>query len=432
MNAEPLQNLEAERVVLGAVLGDREAPASAALKPADFASQAHRRIWTAILELDADGVVPDLVSLKDRLSAHGDLQSVGGPAFLGSLVDGLGRVSNLEGWCSIVQKYSGLRAVRAVALRMLALAQTPDVSAHDVLEQGMALLTDASLRVGATVDLDVEGAIAAARRNLAAKAEGEGRGFRTGLGDLDKRIAPLLPGQFGIVAARTGVGKSTLLANIGDGIAAAGGTVLLLSAEMARTEIDERRLLAEARVPSSHFEAGGISPSLRDWAAVDGAVAALKKRSFIVDASSPTPAETRAKARYVKAAHGLDVLLVDYLQLLPPGPGRKGENREQEVARVSRSLKRLAQDLDVCVIAAAQVNRAPEARRDKRPLLSDLRESGALEQDTDLVLLIHQDDEAEGEAEIRVAKHRNRGPSGWFKVRFEGAIHRFDNLAMVE
>ena len=162
-----------------------------------------------------------------------------------------------------------------------------------------------------------------------------------------------------------------------------------------------RRLLAEAGVPSSHFEPGGITPTSREWDAVGRAAGILAARPFYVEASAPSPLEARAKARMVKARRGLAAVLFDYLQLFPAGPGRKGETREAEVARVSRALKRLAMDLDVLVIAASQLNRSGDQRKDGRPRLSDLRESGAQEQDADVVLLLHRDRDFETIATVR-------------------------------
>jgi replicative DNA helicase len=209
----------------------------------------------------------------------------------------------------------------------------------------------------------------------------------------------------------------------GDGIR---GKVLLFSAEMTRREINRRRLCAEARTPSSRFEAGALAPTERDWRAIADAKGRLSKRVFVVEASAPSPLEMRAKARYVKARLGLDLVLVDYLLIMNTGPGRKGETREAEVARVSRSLKRLALDLAVVLIAAAQVNRVPEGRRSAEPQLHDLRESGAIEQDADVVLMLHREADNSDEAEIHVRKHRNRGP-GTAHVRFNGDIHRFED-----
>lgn len=429
VNGTSLRNDGAERAVLGAVLVEPAAlPSAGGLRPADFGAGHHRALWRVILDLDEAGTPVDLVSVKAALEAKGELAEVGGAAFIGGLVDGMPRVSNVESWAGMVRDAARLRTVVNTAERMLAIAKSGQADAHAVLERGLAMLTEAAQSAGGRVDLDFAAGIREAVQDLEAGLRGDAPGWSTGLADLDRKVGPLRPGQSIIVAGRTGTGKSTALANIGEAVAAAGGRVLLFSAEMAKREINRRRLCAEARVPASHFEPGGVTPSERDWAAIAKAEAALAARTFIIDACAPAPMEMRAKARFMASAVGLDVVLVDYLQLMPPGQGRKGENREQEVARVSRGLKRMAMDLGVVVIAASQVSRAPEGRKDPRPKLHDLRESGSQEQDADVVLMLHRTEGSEDEAEVIVAKHRNRGP-GAVKVRFDGAIHRFDNLA---
>ncbi|MBI3932397.1 MAG: AAA family ATPase [Acidobacteria bacterium] len=423
-----LQNAEAERTVIGAVLVNPSLLPSATLRPSDFAGAAHRIIWSAILKLDEAGTPIDHVTLRDALLTSGQLEASGGVGYVGSLGDGVPRISNVEAWVAIVRDRARLRAVTVAAERMLTMARSGTADAHEVLERGQQALASVAEAVGAQVNLDVATPIEEAIRDLEASARSEGRGFKTGIADLDRRIGQLLPGQVVLVAARTGLGKSTLLANLGDAIAAQGGTVLLISAEMSAREINRRRVLAEARVRADRFEPNGVTPLRRERDAIAAAAETLKERRFIVEASAPAPLELRCKARFVKAAIGLDCLMVDYLQLLPPGPGRRGETREAEVARVSRALKRLAQDLEVVVIAAAQLSRAPEQRKDGRPRLSDLRESGSQEQDADVVLLLHQEDETSSTAEVIVGKHRNRG-RGSVKVRFEGTYHRFEDLS---
>jgi replicative DNA helicase len=421
------QGHEAERMVLGAVLVSPTIyPTVAHLAPEVFATRRHQRIWESIQRLDEQGQPVDLVTLKHDLEKHGRLAEVGGAGYLAALLDGVPRQTNVETWAAIVRERSNVRKVRAAGNEILQLAKSPDADGSTILERGLEILTSAALTIGTEVDLDVAAGIDQAMRDLEASANGEAAGFTSGIALIDQRIGPLTRGQVVIIGARTGVGKSTLLANIGDAVAAQGGSVLLFSAEMSAAEINRRRLLAHAGVSSGHFEPNGITATPKEWERVARANEALRTRPFFVEASAPTPTEMRAKSRYVKAAAcGLDVVLADYIQLFPAGQGKRGETREAEVARVSRALKRLAMDLDVVVIAASQLNREFEQRKDGRPRLSDLRESGSLEQDADVVLLLHGTDDDRDGVEFQVAKHRNRGRSSWLQIGFDGASHRF-------
>lgn len=422
-----LMAAESERAVIGAVLVDPALFGAVTLSADDFAMASNRAVWRALCRLDEAGSPIDLVTLSRDLEKRGELHAAGGASYLGSLPDGVPRVSsaNVEAHEGIVREASRKRACLAAGERMQALARAGDVQAADVLEEGMRLLQETAAAVGSEVTLDPEGQVKGALRWLEESGRGKATGWRTGLPALDAKLGPLQPGQLVLVAGRTGLGKSTMLANLGDAIAAEGGPVLLFSAEMGDREINVRRLLAEAGVPASHFEHGGITPSTRDWEAVGRAAGVLSARPFFVEASAPSPLEARAKARMVKARRGLAAVLFDYLQLFPAGPGRRGETREAEVARVSRALKRLAMDLNVLVIAASQLNRSGDQRKDGRPRLSDLRESGAQEQDADVVLLLHRDEGDDDErTEVIVAKHRHRG-RGSARLRFEGATYRF-------
>ena len=419
-------HVEAERNLLGAVLVDPELLPSVALEQGDFSLPQHRALWKAMRHLDGAGTPVDAVTVKAELERRHELGGAGGAAYLGELLKVTPRVSSVVGWESVIREEARRRAVLTAGERMVAMAKAGD-RGEDALEEGLRILNDAAVAVGSTVELDPVAQICEAVRDLEDARQEQAGGSSTGLPSLDARIGRLHRGQAVIVAAGTGKGKSTLLQQLGDASAEQGAPVLLVSAEMSAIEINRRRLVAASGVPASHFEPGGVTPTDRDWDAIARAAGILGKRPFYVEASAPTPLELRAKARYVKGRVGLAVVLVDYLQLLPPGPGRKGETRENEVARVSRALKRMAQDMDVLVVAACQLNRAPEQRQDGRPRLSDLRESGSLEQDADVVLLLHRPKPDEDDVEVIVAKHRQRGP-GAARLRFNGVLHRFEEL----
>jgi len=422
----PAAHVEAERALLGAVLVTPSLLPGCALEHGDFTVEAHRAIWRAARRLDAAGGPVDAVAIRAELESRHEAAGVA--ELLSSLVAGSPRVDSTASWEAVIRAQARRRVVEAAGARMVAMARNGDEPA-DALDEGLRILTEAATTCGSAVDVDhaahVNAAVAALEASATADAHAAAAGWSTGLPSLDLRLGRLQPGRLVIVAGRTGLGKSTLLANIGDAVAAQGGRVLLLSAEMTRDEVNIRRLVAQSGVPASHFEAGGVTPTHADWERLALAAGALGPRKFVTDACRPTPLQARAKARFAKARlGGLDVLLLDYLQLFPAGPGRKGETREAEVARVSRSAKALALDLGVCVVAACQLNRALEQRHDGRPRLSDLRESGSLEQDADAVILLHRP-KPDDDVDAIVAKHRQRGP-GVAQLVFNGRLHRFE------
>ncbi|HSL09878.1 MAG TPA: DnaB-like helicase C-terminal domain-containing protein, partial [Actinomycetota bacterium] len=256
-------------------------------------------------------------------------------------------------------------------------------------------------------------------------------GIATGFHDLDNLTSGLQPGNLVVIAARPGVGKSSLAINIARNIAVGAHPVAVFSLEMSRFEIGMRLLCAEAKVPWDRIRNKRVGPS--DWTGVVQAAEILHDAPLhIVDAGNVNIVDIRAKARRMRSGRqGLDMIIVDYLQLMTSPSARRPDNRQQEVAEISRQLKLLAKELQIPVVALSQLNRNPEARADKRPQLSDLRESGAIEQDSDVVMFIHRDDidpEKKRDAELIVAKHRN-GPTGSIHLNFEPSLTQFRNAA---
>ena len=256
-------------------------------------------------------------------------------------------------------------------------------------------------------------------------------GLPTGFRDLDELTSGLQPGNLVIVAARPGIGKSSLAMNIAHNVAVAGGSVAVFSLEMSRHEVGMRMLCSAARVPWDRIRSKRVGPD--DWVRVVQAAERLHDAPLsIVDSGNVNIVDVRAKARRMRSSKtGLALIIVDYLQLMTSAAVRRPDNRQQEVAEISRSLKLLAKELGIPVLALSQLNRNPETRADKRPQLSDLRESGSLEQDSDVVAFIHRDDadpEKKKEAELILAKHRN-GPTGSIKLMFEPSLTQFRNAA---
>ena len=429
-------NLEAERCVLGAILIQNDAFNQAAelIDAGDFFRDAHRRIFDKMVDLNERGEAIDLVTLKNELERSGSLDSVGGPAYIAGLVDGVPRSSHVDYYADIVKEKSTRRKIIFAANEILDTAYSSDGGADAVLEQAEKALfriADDSVHTGFVALHDLLEASYTTLDKLQA-GEGDVSGVPSGFVDLDKLTRGFQPADLVLVAARPSMGKTALVLNIAQHLGVQTDmTVGVFSLEMASHQLVMRMLTTEAGIDSHKVRSGFLGE--RDYGALSEAMTRLAGASvFIDDSPSIGVLEMRAKARRLKAEHGLHLLVIDYLQLMT-GRGRF-DNRTQELASISRSLKGLAKDLDVPVLALSQLSRAPESRSDRRPQLSDLRESGALEQDADLVLFIFREEqydpspENENLAEIIIGKQRN-GPTGVVKLAFLKQCTKFANLA---
>ena len=429
-------NLEAERCVLGAVLIHNDAFNQAAelIDADDFFRDAHRRVFDKMVDLNERGEVIDLVTLKDELERSGDLDRVGGPAYIAGLVDGVPRSTHVEYYAHIVKETSTRRKIISAANEITQTAYAGEGGADVVLdraEQAIFRIADDSIHTGFVALRDL---VEASHTNLDKLQAGEGAltGVPSGFADLDKLTRGFQPSDLVLVAARPSMGKTALVLNIAQHLGVSTEmTVGVFSLEMSKEQLFMRMLTTEAGVDSHKFRGGFLGQ--RDYDALASALTRLEgAKVFIDDSPSIGVLEMRAKARRLKAEHGLDLLVIDYLQLMT-GRGRF-DNRTQELASISRSLKGLAKELDVPVLALSQLSRAPESRADRRPQLSDLRESGALEQDADLVLFIFREEqydpspENENLAEIIIGKQRN-GPTGVVRLAFLKQCTKFANLA---
>ena len=429
-------NLEAERSVLGAILLHNEAFNHAAelIGARDFFRDAHRRIFEKMVTLSERGEAIDLVTLKDELGRSGWLEEVGGPAYIASLVDGVPRAVNIEHYARIVKEKSTLRNLVYSANRILAAAYEAEEDASIILdraEQDIFAIAEGSIREGFVSLHDLAHATfetieqARARQQMVT-------GVPSGFVDLDELTAGFQPSDLIIIAARPSMGKTSLALNIAQHVGIrAGLSVGIFSLEMAKEQLFLRLLQAEAGIDGHRLRTGFIGE--KDYTALAHAMGTLSEsKIFIDDSPAIGVLEMRAKARRLKAEHGLDLLCVDYIQLMQ-GRGRF-ENRVLELASISRGLKGLAKEMRIPIIVLSQLSRAPESQR-RRPQLSDLRESGALEQDADVVLLIYREDmyeptpENQGTAEIIIGKQRN-GPTGIVRLAFVKEHARFGNLAV--
>lgn len=428
-------NLEAEKCVLGAILIHNDAfnQAAALIDSSDFYRDAHRRIFDAMVSLNERGLAIDLVTLKEELARAGQLEEVGGPAYIAALVDGVPRSTNVEYYARIVKEKATLRSLIHSAGKIMARAYEAEEDADLVLDEAeRAIFEIAERRIRAGFvplgDL-VHGSLATLERIQEHK--GLVTGVPTGFVDLDERTAGLQPSDLIIVAARPSMGKTSFALNVALHVGTKTGlTVGIFSLEMAKEQLFLRLLTTEAGVDAHRFRSGFLSEN--DYAKLSKALGALAEaRVFIDDTPALGVLEMRAKARRLAAEHGLHLLVIDYIQLMQ-ARGRF-ENRTQELASISRALKGLAKELNIPVMALSQLSRAPEARSDRRPQLADLRESGALEQDADVVLFIYREDqyhpteENQGLAEIIIGKQRN-GPTGTVKLAFIKEYTRFENL----
>jgi replicative DNA helicase len=428
-------SLEAERTVLGAILIENEAfhHASEILTENDFYRDAHRRIFLRMASLSARGDAIDLVTLREELSRSGDLEPAGGVSYLASLLEGVPRATNVPYYSRIVKDKSVLRNLIAAANRITQ-------SCFGEVEETQVVLDEAEK----TIFEIAEGAIRSGfqpvseivKRTFKQIDELSERkelvtGVPTGFVEFDEMTSGLQRSDLVIVAARPAMGKTSFCMNIAQHVGMkTKGCVGVFSLEMSREQLVLRMLCGEARVDMHKLRSGFLSE--KDWAKLVQAVADLSRaKVYIDDTPGISVMEMRAKARRLKLEAGLDLLVIDYLQLMQ-GRGRF-ENRTQEIGSISRALKGLAKELDIPVIALSQLSRAPETRGGHRPQLSDLRESGALEQDADMVVFIYREEEYNktpdnrGIAELIIGKQRN-GPTGSLKMAFIKEYTRFENL----
>ncbi len=436
---KPPHSIEAEREVLGAVFVDPNAmdALSESLRSEDFYLERHQLLYTVLTDLHERAVAIDPVTVQQALKDRGLYEKIGGVRALSELLDRSGSVSNLEHYCEIVRQKAVLRRMVEAARRIetAGLQEVADVEEFlDEAERSVfSVLED---RANTNLRPISEVVVSALDQIQSAfDAEGDVTGVGTGFRDWDKITHGLQPGDLVILAARPAMGKTSFVLNVASNAALKfNRSVAIFSLEMPAEQLVQRLLSAESRIDLGRMRGGYIHDD--EWPRLVQASDDLAKtRIFIDDLPGATPSQVRAKCRRVSRQHGLDLVIIDYLQLM--NAGVKQGSREQEISYISRALKGLAKDLKCPVIALSQLNRGLESRTDKRPLLSDLRESGAIEQDADMICFIYREEvynkevseEVKGIAELIIGKHRN-GPIGTVKLKFWSALTRFDNLAL--
>ena len=439
------QNIDAERAVLAAMILSHDVceEALSHITADAFYRPAHQKIFEAVLDLYNRNEPVDQLTLADRLQAKGELDAVGGKLAIIELADNAFAMANWTTHADIVKRCALLRDLVKASTRITALGYDAPDDLDSVVEEAEKLIFDVTNKRVESNFKSLPDLLMGTYEELErlSKEQAHLIGVPTGFDDLDKLLTGLRAGELAIVAARPAVGKSSFALNIAVNAAKAGVTVAVFNLEMDAEQIVQRILCSEARVNLGEIRAGNVKDS--EWQALADAASRLYNcQIYIDDTAGCNVLDIRTKARRqlrnVERNKGL--VIVDYLQLMQPQSQRKNGSRENEVAEMSRGLKILAKELDQPVIALSQLSRAVESRKGKRPQLSDLRESGAIEQDADIVMFIDRvtdpmdadEDRPElGTADIIVAKHRN-GPVGTVPLAFIDRFTKFDNLARVQ
>jgi replicative DNA helicase len=431
----PPQDLDAEQSVLGGMLLSKDAIDEVAeiLTPVAFYKPAHETICTAILDLYAKGEPADPITVAAHLGRQGDLDKVGGASYVHHLVQTVPTAANAEYYAQIVHEHAALRGLVKAGTQIVQLGYGGRGDIEAVKDQASAALTTAlaerDTNQAAAIGDDYDAYLDDLENR---KNAGDVTGIPTSFADIDTLTHGLHPGQVIIIAARPAMGKSTLALDFARSAAIRHNRPsAFFSLEMSRREIQDRTLSAEARIALHRIRSGNLTDD--DWTKAARVIERITAAPlFIDDTAATTVTQIKARCRRLQQRHGLDLVVIDYLQLLTSGL-RRIENRQLEVSEMSRSLKLLAKELEVPVVVLSQLNRGPEQRTDKKPILADLRESGSLEQDADVVILLHREDAYDkesarsGEVDLIIAKHRN-GPTATVTVANQLHYSRFYDM----
>jgi len=434
----PPQNIDAEESIISAILLDNYTLLNVLdiLAPEHFYRTAHQKIFAAITEMSHKGEPIDLVTLANALKNNNQLDEIGGAVYLAKLMDTAPIPANAVQYAKIIRDNASLRRMIKAASDISSRCFDNSAEVDDIIDYAESALLEIAenkskpsyYHLSTAIDTNIDALVE--RRGNKAIVSGVSSGFKK----LDALTSGFQPSDLIILAARPGMGKTALSLNIARNIAVeADVPVLFFSLEMSKEQLSMRLLCAEARIDSSNVRSGFISDN--EWTQLTDAAGVLSEAPIYLDDSSElTSLDIKTKARRLKLEKNIGLIVIDYLQLMKARSSK--DRRDLEISEMSRSLKSLAKELQIPIIALSQLNRMLEQRNDKRPQLSDLRESGALEQDADLVIFIYRDEvynktegaEKKGIAEVHIAKHRN-GPTGMAPLRFFDAYTRFENLA---
>jgi len=425
-------SLEAEQSVLGALLVDLEAACGVfqILAPDDFYSPRHARIFSAMQDLSDKHSVFDEVMLQEELEKRRELETTGGLPYLDELIERLPAASNADYYARIVRDKGVLRKLHETCGDIVEGVYESELPAQEQQDRAEQLVAEVG-KIGSGRDfVPIREVIDEQFERL--DSPGEKGSIYTTYGDLDAMTTGLHPAELIIVAGRPSMGKTTFCMNVVQHVAADGKAVAIFSLEVSRDQLVQNLLCTFSRIDAHRLRKRTLSE--QDWLQLTTGAGQLRQAPiFIDDTPGLTPLALRAKARRLHSRHPLDLIVIDYLQLMEGAGGQ--ESRQQEISTISRSIKGLGRELDIPVIAISQLSRGVESREGHKPRLSDLRESGAIEQDADLVLLLYREEyykpekeEARGKAEVIIAKQRN-GPTGSVHLQFTANCMRFENLA---
>ncbi|WP_061963282.1 MULTISPECIES: replicative DNA helicase [Demequina] len=432
----PPQNLEAEQSVLGAMMLSKDAMADVieTIRADDFYKPAHETIFDVTVKLYNSGNPVDALTVSAELQRDGSISRIGGAEYLHTLISMVPSAASAGYYARLVREQSILRKLVEAGTRIAGMGYEADGSqVDDIVDSAQSEIfavterrnSEDYLPIGEVMERTIDEIEASSIR------DGSMRGIPTGFRELDELTGGLQKGQMVVIAARPAIGKSTLGLDICRAAAiGAGKASVIFSLEMSREEITKRMLSAESSVKLTKLTKGPMGPN--DWERLAQTAASISKAPlFIDDSPNMSLMEIRAKCRRLKQQHDLQLVVIDYLQLM--SSGRKVESRQQEVSEFSRALKLLAKEIEVPVIAISQLNRGAEQRGDKKPMLSDMRESGSIEQDADIVILLHREDAYDrdnrpGEADFIIAKHR-AGPTDTIAVAFRKDFAHFADMA---
>ena len=426
---------EAEQSVLGSALSDSHAVGTACeiLKPNDFYYSQNKEVFIAILELFNENSPIDIVTVSDRLNQRDKLDAVGGVQYLSTLVMSVPTTGNVEYYANIIKDKATLRNLIYSSENILSMAYDEDGTTERILDKSEQLILDVASNKEQNDIVHISDIMMTAYDDMVKNSLSKGSvtGISTGFKYMNNATGGLHGGELIIVAGRPGMGKSSFAVNIAEHAAIADNIpVAIFNLEMSKSMIVNRIICSQAMVDSQNVRKGEFAPE--DWQQICSVIDKLSAAPiYIDDSSSITVSEIRAKCRRLKQTKNLGLVVIDYLQLMQ-GSGRT-DNRQQEISEISRSLKVLAKELDIPVIALSQLSRTSETRSDKRPMLSDLRESGAIEQDADMVIFLYREDyykedtENKNIAEVIIAKQRS-GSTGKFKLGWQGRYTKFVNI----
>ena len=433
----PPHNVEAERAVIGAMMLNADAimVCSELLTSDEFYQQQYGIIFDALVEMYKDGVGADLVTLQNKLREKEVTPELYSVEYLGELLASVPTSANVKFYAEIVHEKAVLRRLIRVSEQVTKDCYMDSQPLEDILEDTEKSVFDVIQQRGGSEFEPIRDVVLRTLDSIekAAKQKGNITGLETGFRDLDAKTAGLQKSDLILIAARPAMGKTAFVLNIAEYVALhSNSTIALFSLEMSKEQLVKRMLAMNSMVDSQKIRTGDLEDD--DWDKLVGSVRKIGNSNLVIDDTSGiTASELRSKCRKLKIEQGLDLVIIDYLQLMTGAGKRKSDSRQQEISDISRSLKVMARELNVPVIALSQLSRAVESRPDKRPMLSDLRESGAIEQDADIVMFIYRDEyynpdsEKKGVAEVIVAKQRS-GPTGPEELAWLSQYTKFGNL----